>query len=117
MIGRPSVMLTPDSSSHLPVAGIDLEAEQLDRDVTLVVIHGDHRVVLAGAQLHEDGVARHRPDHVEPARDRFRDHRRRDVDVVAAEQAALAGMRIERRDGDALAARMPRPRSASASAR
>ena len=100
MIGRPSVMLTPESVLPAAGRGIDLEAQQLDRDVALVVVHGDHRVVLAGAQLDEDGVAGHRADHVEPVGDRFGDRRRGDVDVLPAEQAALAGMRVERRDGD-----------------
>jgi len=33
MIGRPSVMLTPLNASQRPVAGIDLEPQQLYRDV------------------------------------------------------------------------------------
>ena len=63
-----------DAGQRVPRAGrrIDLEAEQLDRDVPLVVVHRDHRVELAGAQLHEDRVARHRPDHVEAVGDGLR---------------------------------------------
>ena len=51
-----------DAGEVVPLAGgrVDLEAEQLDRDVALVVVVGDHGVVLAGAQLHEHGVARAR---------------------------------------------------------
>ena len=111
MIGRPERDV--DARQRLPAAGrgIDLEAEQLDRDVPLVVIHRDHRVELAGAQLDEDGVARHRADHVEAVGDRLGDGRRRDVDILPAEQPALAGMRIERRDGDL------RPRDAEAAQR
>ena len=65
MIGRPSVMLTPDSAAS---AGrrIDVEAQQLDRDVPLVVVHRHHRVVLPAAQLDEHGVARNRAAHVHP---------------------------------------------------
>ena len=100
MIGRPSVMLTPESVVQRAGRRIDLEAEQLDRDVPLVVVHGDHGVVLAGAQLDEDGVAGHRADHVEAVGDRFGDRRRGDVDVLPAEQPAFARMRVERRDGD-----------------
>ena len=99
MIGRPSVMLTPESSCHCRCR-IDLEAEQLDRDVPLVVIHRDHGVILPGAQLHEHGVAGHGPDHVEAVGDGLRDRRRGNVDILPAEQAALAGMRIERGDRD-----------------
>ena len=64
MIGSPSVMFTPESVIPRAGRGIDLEAEQLDRDVSLVVVVRDHRVVLAGAQLDEHRVARHRPDHI-----------------------------------------------------
>ena len=111
MIGRPSVMLTP--GEVVPLAGrrIDLEPEQLDRDVSLVVVVRDDRVVLAGAQLDENRVARHRPDDVASRRDRFFDDRCGNVDVVPPEQPAFAGMWVQRGDGDA--ARGPR-RAASA---
>src|ERR1700751_503274 len=51
-----------DAGQFLPAAGggIDFEAEQLDRNVSLVVIYGDHGVVLTGTQFHEYGVSRHR---------------------------------------------------------
>ncbi len=42
-IGRPRVMLTPERSMPFAGCGIDLEAEQLDRDMPLVVIHGRRR--------------------------------------------------------------------------
>src|SRR5919202_5680071 len=47
-----------DARQRLPPArrGVHREAEQLDRDVPLVVVHGANRVVLAGAQLPEHGV-------------------------------------------------------------
>src|ERR1700727_1270632 len=70
--GRPMVDGRPDdgkaerdvdAAQRLPAAGrlVDGEAEQLHRDVALVVIHGDHGVELLRPQLHEHGVAGHRP--------------------------------------------------------
>ncbi len=108
MIGRPSVMLTPESGA--PAAGrrIHVEAEQLHRDVPLVVVHGHHRVVAAAAQVHEHRVARHRPLDVFAASRKLRDQRLRDVDVLPTEDPAFAGMRVERRHGD------PRPFQAQA---
>src|SRR4051794_13683845 len=66
-----------DARKVFPLARlrIDLEAEQLHRDVPLVVVHGDHCVVLAGAQLDEDRIARDRTHHVQPVRDRLGDGR------------------------------------------
>src|SRR4051794_20816171 len=80
-----------DAAQRVPGAGfrIDGEAQQLDRDVPLVVVHGDHGVELAGVQLHEDGVAGNRPNHVEAIGDALLDHRCADVDVLAAEQPAF----------------------------
>src|SRR5439155_15751019 len=91
-----------DAGKLLPAAGrgIDLEAEQFYRNVPLVVIHRDHRIELAGAQLDEDGVPRHRPDDVEAVINRLSESRRRDVDILPPEQPALTGMWIERRNGD-----------------
>ena len=100
MIGRPRVMLTPERSSHLAGRRIDLEAEQLHRDMHLVMVHGDHCVVLAGAQLDKDRIARDRPRHVQTVRHSFGDSRLGDVDVLPAEQAAFARMGIERRHGN-----------------
>src|SRR3954452_15385639 len=79
-----------DAAQRVPGAGfrIDGEAQQLDRDVPLVVVHGDHGVELAGVQLHEDGVAGNRTNHVEAIGDAPLDHRCADVDVLAAEQPA-----------------------------
>ena len=50
---------------------IYLEAEQLDRNVPLVVIHRHHRVVLARTQLDEHGIAGDRADHIKAVGDRF----------------------------------------------
>src|SRR4051794_37539352 len=82
-----------DAAQRIPSAGfrIDGEAQQLDRDVPLVVVHGDHGVELAGVQLHEDGVAGNRANHVEAFGDALLDHRCADVDVLAAEQPAFTG--------------------------
>ena len=114
MIGRPSVMLTPRQRVPAAGRGIDVEAEQLDRDVPLVVVHGDHGVVLAGAQLDEHGIAGHRADHVEAVGDRSaRSSASLTSMSCAAEQAAFAGMRVQRRDGDPARARCRDRASAS----
>ena len=70
MIGSPRVTLT---------AVVD--GEQLDRDVALVVVHGDHEVVAAGAGGREDGVGRQRARHVGACGPRPLD--RRDEHVAA----------------------------------
>ena len=108
MIGRPRVTLTP--LKRLPAASltVDGEAKQLDRDMALVVIHGDHGVELLGAQFHEDSVAGHWPVDVVPLLAETLDGRFDDIDVLAAEQAAFAGMGIEGRDGDAAARNVKR---------
>ena len=93
-------MLTPDSARHSG-GRIDVEAEQLHRDVALVVVHRDHGVELPCAQLDEHRVARHRAADVQPVGTALLDHRRGDLDVLPPEQAALAGVRIERRHRDA----------------
>src|ERR1700722_3229141 len=53
-------------AQRLPAAGlfVDGEAEQLHRDVPLVVIHRDHGVELLRPQLHKHRVAGHSPMNV-----------------------------------------------------
>ena len=55
-IGRPSVTLTPLMAPRRRFS-VDVEAEQLDRDVAPIVEHGDDGVELLRAQLDEHGVA------------------------------------------------------------
>ncbi len=99
-IGRPSVTLTPESALIRPLAGSITKPMRLDRDVALVVVHRDHRVELAAERLDEHRVARHRALEAHALGPELLDHRRDHVDVLAAEQAALAGMRVERADPD-----------------
>ena len=110
MMGRPRVMLTPERSFHLPVAGSISKPKQLDRDVPLVVVHRHHGVVLPGAQLHEHRIARDRARATSrPSALTFSITGADDVDVLAPEQAALAGVGVERGDGDASARAEPQP--------
>src|ERR1700733_6106507 len=97
------------AAQRLPAAGllVDGEAEQLHRNVALVVIHGDHGVELLRAQRYKDSVAGHRAVHIVSLFAEALDRRLDDIDVLPSEQAAFAAMRIERRDGDA-AARNPK---------
>ena len=105
------------AAQSLPAAGfaVDREAEQLHRNVSLVVIHGDHGVELFRTQFHEDGIAGHGPVHIVPLLAQALDRRLDDIDVLPSEQAAFAGMRIERRDGDAAARNIERLERASVS--
>ena len=81
--------------------------QQLGGDVALVVQHDDEGV----DALHlKHGVGAERADTTMP--DALRgsaDRRRDDLDLLAAEQAAFAGMRIEAADGDRSASAMPMP--------
>src|ERR1700733_980961 len=60
-----------DAGQRVPAAsgGIDLEPKQLDRDVALIVIVRDDRVVLTSPKFDKDRVARDRADHVQTVRD------------------------------------------------
>ena len=80
-----------------------IESLQLGRDLALVVIHGEHAVEVAGEGLEENGVGRKRPAAGDASRSRAFDRRRDDLDLLAAEQAALPAVRIERGDGNARA--------------
>ena len=65
------------------------------------MIHREHAVELAAEGLEEHGVGGIRPFARDAALHRFRDGRGDDLDLLAAEQAALACMRIQRRHGNA----------------
>ena len=77
------------------------EAQQLDRDLALVVIHGDDGLELAGLGLQEDGVGRKRPLHRQAFLVQFAHRRRDDVDFLATAGAAIAAMRVEGGHGHA----------------
>ena len=83
-----------------------VEAEQLDRDLSLVVIHADRAVVVTVADLEVERVGGERPLAGDLQALRLPDRRGDDLDLLAADVAALAGVGIERRDRD--------PRSAEA---
>ena len=102
-IGRPSVTLTPESALIRPLFGSMTKPRVFTDDVALVVVHRDHRVELAGERLDVDRVGGHRAGDVHAVRAVALDDRRDHVDVLAAEHAALAGMRVERAHAD------PRP--------
>jgi hypothetical protein len=76
----------------------------------VVVGHGDDDVELARvagrvACAHEHRVGRERPARIDPFGARRLHRRRDDEQLLVAEQAALAGVRIEPGDGDARLAR------------
>ena len=83
-----------------------LDAEVLHRDQPVVVGHRDDDVELAGmpggvARAHEHGVGRERAARVDAFGARRLHRRGDDAQLLVAEQAALAGVRIEPGDGDA----------------
>ena len=85
------------------------EAGVLEHRQALVVVHGQHHVVVRQRARHEHGVGRQRAvdQHAGGARalDGGRDH----VAVLGAEMAALAGVRIEAAHGDARPRDAPEP--------
>ena len=83
-----------------------LDAEILHRDQAVVVRHRDDDVELAGmaggvAGAHEHRVGRERAARVDALGARRLHRRGDDAQLLVAEQAALAGVRIEPGDGDA----------------
>ena len=78
------------------------EARRLQHGQSLVVIHRDDRVVVADVLGHEERVGGQRAGDAAPAVGaRVGDRRRDDVDFLAAQVAAFAGVRIEPAHGDA----------------
>ena len=83
-----------ERQSQRDVDGV-LEGDRLDRDQRLVVIHADRAVIGLARRGVEHGVGRQRSPDVDAfAAQRF-DRRRDDFDVLGAERAVFAGMRIE----------------------
>ena len=89
-MGRPSETLTPPS-----------KVDELHGNVALVVIHGHDEIELAAQGANEDGVGRVRAGAVDAERARFFNGGSDDVGILRAEEAVLAGVRIEAADGDA----------------
>ena len=71
------------------------EGHQLDRDEALIVVAGDHRVELALGGAAEHRVARNRVADVDAARAAALDRRHEHVFLLVADQAILAGVRIQ----------------------
>ena len=94
MIGRGTDEGQPERHVHTL-----LEGECLERHQRLVVIHANGGVVgRAGAGM-EQSVGGMRPGDVESLGPRRFDRRGDDVDLLAAEPAVFAGMRVEAGDG------------------
>ena len=68
---------------------------------SLIVVHGDDRVVALRELGHEHRVGRHRACHVVPRGARGGDGRGDDVDFLPPQVPALAGVRVEAADRDA----------------
>ena len=83
-----------------PVGG-ETERRALDCDQPLVVIERQDPIELFARQAREERVRALRPPHVDPPLPRFGDRGYEDLRLLAAEQSALAGMRIDSGEGDA----------------
>ena len=78
-----------------------VEAFELGRDLSLVVVHRDHAVELAREGLDVDGIGRERAATVDTRLGGdSRDGRTDELDLLASEQPILSRVRVERRDGD-----------------
>ena len=97
-----------DAVDRAPLAGavVPGEAHDLGGDVSLVVVHRHHQVVEAAVGLREQGIGRQRPLGRDAVILRRADRRNDLVRLLAAEQTAVAGVRVESRHPDA------RPREA-----
>ena len=80
-----------------------LEGERLERHERLVVIHADRGVVARARALVEQRVGGMRTGNVKALGSRRRYCRSDDLDLLAAQPAVLAGMRVEARHGEARA--------------
>ena len=72
-----------------------MHPQELQRDVPLVVVHGDNGVETPVASLHHERVDRQRPFEVQARPPASLDGRDDDPVFFVAEQPALAAMRIE----------------------
>ena len=89
MNGRPSVTLTAA-----------VEIERLDRDQRLVVVHAQRRVIAAPRGGVKHRIGRERAARLDAFAAQRGDGRRDDLDILASERAAFAGMRVEPGDRD-----------------
>src|SRR5215471_2771994 len=77
-----------------------LEALELRRDLTLVMVHAEHPVIVTRERLEEDGIRGKGPSAVDAATRGLGHGGRDDLNLLAAEQAILAAVGIERRYRD-----------------
>lgn len=78
-----------------------IHGERLERSETLVVVHGKHTIEPMVKSAAEEAVGGIWAESEYPGGTGFLDGGSYDVGFLAAEKAFLAGMRIEREDGDA----------------
>jgi hypothetical protein len=76
------------------------ERQQLDRNQSLVVIAGDDGVELAAGGADEHSVGRKGPPHVNPGSPAGLHGRRQHRTVFRTDDAVLAGVRVEARQGE-----------------
>ena len=107
--GSPTVTLTPESPVHFFARLVVLEAQRLDGDVPLVVIHGDDDIKLAAAGAREQRVGGQRAGDAQALGARCLDGGHDRVLLLVAEEALLAGVRVEagHRDARRAAGRAP----------
>ena len=128
----------PTISNAVPCAGVVntvfspavtvtpfVEAQQLGRDLALVVVHHDHAVELAAQRLEEDHVGRDRPGAVDAFGAQLLHRRTDDADLLrrrtgrsrrcagSAQRRRYAGSRVRRRAANRRRAARP-PRCAPA---
>ena len=92
MMGRPSVMLTPEAVARFLVP---VEGAYLQRDVALVMVHGNNAVELTALSLGEDTVGRYGTVNIEVAAFQFLDGRNDFLSLLPAEHTVFAAMRIQ----------------------
>src|SRR5439155_23426845 len=88
-----------DASPHQWQAKADVDrvpaAQQLEGDVSLIVVHGHDAIEFSLPGAHEQGIARPRSADRDARAERCLDGGLDQGDLLVAEQAAIAGMRIQ----------------------
>src|SRR6476659_4463061 len=90
--------LPDDRKAKSDIHGI-FEMKRLDRDQRLVMVHAQSRVVIGTGTQVEHGIRRVRATDAPALCRKSRDCRLDDVEFLAAELTALAGVRVETRNG------------------
>jgi hypothetical protein len=94
VVGRRADERQPERDVHRA-----MDVGLLDGDQALVVVHRDHGVA-ARTERREQGVGRNRPECVDSRAAGARDRRGDDALLLVAIDSAVAGVRVERGDGD-----------------